>query len=302
MSEVTLQIPASTSNCGPGFDTLSIALQLYGFVRVALRGDGNGVQPVSPEEQSPQTLRMANEAAGEFADAVGRPRPAFTYDIWGEVPIARGLGSSAIVVGGILKALNLLHGEPLAEEELIRLSARLDNAPDNSAAAFRGGFCVSRTDPQTGHYAGSLRFEVGNELALVTIAPDTPVLTSIAREALPRELPFADAVRSLNSAACITAIFASGEYSRLAHAMSDYIHQPYRERINPGAREAIAAGIAAGAWTGWLSGSGSAVVCAAPREAALDVGKAMAGVFDESGVRNRLFKLKADNTGMRVVT
>jgi len=285
MAEITIQVPASTSNCGAGFDALAIALQLYGFVRLEERGDGT-IAPLSSEEQSPQTLRMAEAAAKAFAAESGTDIPAFTYDIWGEVPIARGL--------------NHLAGDPLGSDTLIRLAASLDNAPDNSTAAFLGGFCAARTDPESGAYLDAVRFDVGEDLVFVILAPDTPVLTSIAREALPGELPFQDAVRSLNSAVFLTAVFATGAYDKLEDAVSDYIHQPYRERINPGAKEAIAAGIAAGAYTGWLSGSGSSIVCPAPRGQALDTGKAMRAVFEANGIRSRLFQLRADNDGLRV--
>lgn len=300
-SSVIVQVPASTSNCGPGFDVLGIALTLYNFVRVT-RKDSGGIRPEEPGASCEVATGVVKEVAAVFEAETGKAASDFTFDIWGEVPRTRGLGSSATVVTGILAGLNALHGEPLRRHEMVRIATRLDGAPDNSAASIMGGFCVSRANPETGEYVNTIRFEVPAELAMVVVSPDVEVPTAIAREALPDELPFNDAVRSLNSLAYLVSIFASGNYSELEGAVTDYIHQPYRERLFPYVQEIISAGCGAGAYTGWLSGSGSSTLCVAPAKKALKVGQAMTEVLQANNVQSRLFLLKTDNEGLKVET
>lgn len=295
---VTVCLPASTSNCGPGFDTLALALKLYNYVRVVRRED-NQVVPVEVSEGHQGTQAMVEEVGKAFFDAVGRPAEGFAYEVWGAIPVARGLGSSATVRAGILAGLNRLHGEPLDQGAMIRIVSQLDNAPDNATAVFRGGFVVARSDPGSGHYIDSLRFDVEDTLRFVVVSPEIMVHTKDARKILPREFPFVDAVRSLNSSSYLVGVFATKEYHRLPHAVADYMNQPYRQRLCPFVPEAITAGVEAGAYTGWLSGSGSSVLCVTPAEAALQVGKAMSEVFTRSGVPNNHFQLAADNSGLR---
>jgi homoserine kinase len=290
-----LRVPASTSNCGPGFDTLGIALTLHNFIEVHLREDA---EIVCRNEFPPQTLEMACEVAETFAEETGHPPCGFEFDLWGEIPRARGLGSSASIRCGLLAALNRFSGNPLDETALIRLGARLDGAPDGVAACFRGGFVASRMHPETRAYLSSERFEVPENIAMVAVAPDQEVLTNLAREALPGEIPFDDVVRSLNSLTSIVLAFATGKYANLRGAVTDFVHQPYRERLCPFTKECIAAGVDAGAWCGWLSGSGSTILCVAPQTRAINVGQAMKKVFDENGMNNRLLKLRTANTGL----
>ena len=299
MSEktVTVRAPASTSNCGPGFDTLGIALSLYNFVRLEGRGD-NAVRAVG--EVAPQTLAMVREAAGAFAAETGLPGEGFDFEVWGEVPPARGLGSSATIRAGVVAGLNAWAGEVLDREAMIRLVARLDNAPDNPCACVAGGFCIARTDPEDGGYREHVRFAIPEELVFVAVAPDYEVLTEDARRVLPDHIPFHDAARSVNSLAFLVGLLVSGGFGRLDRAVNDYLHQPYRESLNPFGRESIEAGCGAGAYTGWLSGSGSTVVCVSARDHALEVGQAMRKVYGDNGVGSRAYRLAVDNEGLRV--
>ncbi len=298
MSEdsVIVQIPASTSNCGPGFDTLSIALSLYNFVKLSPRGDDR----IEPAAGAAGALPMVEEAACGFARAAGLEAGGFDYEIWGEVPPARGLGSSATIRAGVVAGLNRMCGDPLDTDAMIRLTARLDNAADNACAAFVGGFCIARIDPQTSAYREHVRFELPESPVFVTVSPDYEVRTEDARRVLPDRLPFKDAIRSANSLAFLVGVLASGDFARLKDAVDDCFHQPYREPLNPFGHEAIEAGCGRGAYTGWLSGSGSTVVCVSDPAHAQEVGRAMQEAYQAHGVISRVLRLITENEGLKV--
>jgi homoserine kinase len=294
---VRVRVPGSTSNCGAGFDTLGLALQIYNTVRVA---DGPGNSPSPDRTSDGRALAMVEATANAFFRAWQRPPEGFTFGIDGEVPSARGLGSSVTVIAGILAGLNERHQAGMNRDELVRLTTQLEGHPDNASAGILGGFCVARCDPSTGQYRDTLRFEVPPDIMFVVVSPESELLTKESRGALPSTLPYFDAVRSINSAAYLVAAFAARDYPRLRHAAGDFMHEPYRLPKIRGAREAIAAGVGAGAYTGWLSGSGSSVLTVAPRSAAATVGQAMAGAFAEAGVKSVARSLFADNAGLIV--
>lgn len=294
---VIVQAPGSTSNCGPGFDTLSIALSLYNFVRVTLREDTAIVAEAPAVEQA---RSMVEEAALSFEQAVGVSMGGFSYDIWGEVPIARGLGSSSTIRAGIIAGLNHLAGGPMDTDAMIRLTTKLDNAPDNACAVFVGGFCIARTEPETAAYREHVRFDLPEELVFAAVAPDYEVLTEASRRVLPATLPFNEVVQSANSLAYLVGVLVSGDFKRLKGSVADYIHQPYRELLNPFARESIAAGCHSGAYTGWLSGSGSTVICACDAENAQKVLREMQAVYTQNGINSRMYRLTADNRGLTI--
>jgi len=295
---VTIQMPGCTSNCGPGFDTLGIALTLHNFVELTLTSD---TTYIGGEDYGKGTQDMVDEVANLFFHKAGIEPRGFKYDIWGEVPRARGLSSSATVRCGIVAALNSLLGVNMSQEDMIALVSGLERAPDGVVACFKGGFCVSRIDPEAGTYSGSMRFEVPKSIAMVVVSPDTEVSTVVQREALPDTIPFQDVVKSTNSLSWIVAAFASGQYELLKNAVTDYIHEPYRERLCPFTKEAIRAGMEKGAFCGWLSGSGSSVLCVCLQDDAIEVGKAMFKTFHSNGIQARLLKLRTANTGLKIL-
>ena len=297
LRSILVQAPASTSNCGPGFDTLSIALSLYNFVRLIERSDD---QICALESLSPRTQAMVEEASLSFVQATGVAALGFDYEIWGDVPEARGLGSSSTIRAAIVAGLNKLHGDPLDMEAMIRLTTQLDNAPDNACAAFAGGFCIARTEPETFAYREHVRFSLPESLTFVAVSPDYQVLTEKSRRVLPDTIPFHDVVRSANSLAFLVGVLVSGDFARLSGAVNDYIHQPYRELLNPFGHESIEAGCYAGAYTGWLSGSGSTVVCVTSADKARAVAVAMEQAYTANGVKSRAYRLITDNRGLTV--
>ena len=294
-TQTTVRVPGSTSNCGAGFDTLGLALTIYNNITLT-RGDWRGARAATDSDVA--GLNMADEAARLFFVRAGVEEFGFTLQIEGEVPMSRGLGSSVTLRAGVVAALNEMSGAKLTRDDLCSLVTQLEGHPDNATPAVIGGFCVARCDPHTGELLGVLRKPIGSDLVFVVVSPDQELETKKARGILPKELPYFDAIKSVNSAAYVVAAMLSGEYDRLRDAVCDFLHEPYRLPLIPGAKSAIDAGIAAGALTGWLSGSGSSVLCVARPRVAAKVGKAMAGAFAAHKLASTIHLLRADNQGL----
>jgi homoserine kinase len=294
---VTVRVPGSTSNCGSGFDTLGLALGIHNRITLS-RMTGTEAAPERPSDG--RASEMVRDAAAAFFSRTGLAPCGFRYRIDGDVPYARGLGSSVTVLAGILAGLDALHASLLGRHAMIGLTAALEGHPDNAGAGILGGFCVSRSDPATGAYVDTIRFPVPPELAFAVVSPAKELLTKDSRGALPADIPYFDAVRSINSAAYLVAALATGDFARLGHAAGDFMHEPYRLPKIPGSREAMAAGVSAGAFTGWLSGSGSSVLCVCDQATAPEVVAAMTRAFTAVGAVSDARILSADNEGLAV--
>ena len=237
MQRVTVRIPASTSNLGPGFDCLGVALRLYNDVTVQRGGRGK------------RTPMMRKAAQAFFRRAACKPF-AFSCDVSGDVPMSRGLGSSVTVRLGVMFGLNELAGRLLTREQVFGLCTELEGHPDNAAPATFGGFNVCRAKNRQ-------RFAVAPALKFVLLIPDFEVRTADARALLPEQVGRLAAVESCGNACAITASFASGAYANLRGAFADQLHQPFRKPLIPFFDAAVAAAEQAGALGVFLSGSGS---------------------------------------------
>ena len=278
-AQVKVRVPATTANLGPGFDCLGVALKLYNNVVVTRKE--NSLFP------------MAQESADIlFKTSKKKPFP-FSISIRGDVPISRGLGSSVTLRAGVITGLNRLMGEPLSQAECLNLVIQLEGHPDNAAPAFLGGFTVATEET-------ILRVPVLSRLKFVVLIPEIKIETEKARKVLPKKLTFQDAVRNEKQAALVAAAFASQKYELLANAFEDRLHQPYRKKFLPMLNEVIQAGVKEGALGGFLSGSGSAIVCLVLDAQIKRVAKAMEKVASHYSVPNYTRSLTADNEGIKV--
>jgi len=277
MEKVTIRVPATSANLGPGFDCLGVALDLHN--RIAL---SRGASP-SPDP-------MVMEAAAAYFRHSGRNGFDFAWSIEGDIPRSRGLGSSVAVRLGILHGLNELDGRPLDAGTLYRICAELEGHPDNAAPAAFGGFTAARSDGTCFHC------DIADELRFVLLIPRHEIDTGQSRGTLPGEIIRTDAVRCVANASLITAAFASRQYGLIRGSMQDWLHEPYREKFNPHLRPAVEAGLAAGALGGYLSGSGSAVCCLTTEDPQR-IAAAMQGVLPGATT----LVLAADNMGVKIL-
>ena len=207
-----------------------------------------------------------------------------------EIPIGRGLGASAALRAGVMRAASALAGAELSRHELLQRVDQLEQHPDNASPAIFGGFTVS------GRVHGAVyvqRFEVDPDLKIVALIPSFEMPTGEARRLLPDSYSRADAAHSLNRAALITAVMAQGDYQNLRGLFDDTLHQPYRQKLIPDLPAVVRAGEAAGAIGGFLSGAGSAIICLA-LENEVQVARAMEAAMPGAAARI----LRPENCGL----
>src|SRR4051812_6080741 len=264
MQQVTVRIPASTSNLGPGFDCLGIALRIYNEIIIS-RGRGKA------------SRKMVASAADSFFKRAAAKPFAFACNITGEIPPSRGLGSSAAIRLGVVHGLNDLVGRPLQRREIFELCAQLEGHPDNAAPACYGGFNVVRGLEHQ-------MFTVSAQLHFVLLIPDFEIATAKARALLPSRIDRLQAVENSRNACAITAAFASREYGSLRGAFRDHLHQPFRKKLIPFLDDVIAATESAGALGAFLSGSGS-TICAVSLRSPEKIAAAMLAAADSPGAQ-----------------
>ncbi len=287
---VTLAVPASTSNLGPGFDTLGLALDLCNEVtlRIGPIGDASGIDHIKgagADSLATDESNLVLRAATALYHRLGQTPPPLRATLHNRIPLARGLGSSGAAVIGGLVAANILTGERLDEADLLALATDLEGHPDNVAPALMGGLVVSAVaEARDGQRILTHRLPPP-PAAMALCIPDQPLATEAARRVLPRRVPLDTAVHNLGRVALLVAALATGDYTHLRQAMDDRLHQPPRATIFPPLAPVMAAALAAGAAGACLSGAGSTLLAIIPEGtgAAHTVAAAMVGACAAAG-------------------
>lgn len=301
LTSVTVRVPASTANLGPGFDCLGLALTLEnqvsistkpGGIRVEILGEGAGELPTTPDNLVVQAILHTYRAAGA-------PPPAGLHvRCKNRIPTGSGLGSSAAAILAGLLGGNALLGNPLTTLELLRLGTDLEGHPDNIAAALFGGL-VLVANPLPGASPPEpviVRRVVIPSPNVAAAIPNIRLSTRDARRALPEQVSLGDAVYNLGRAIMVVEALRAGDLDLLGRVMNDRLHQPYRFELVPGAAAALQAALAAGASAAALSGAGPGVVafCRTPAGPVVD---AMIKAFEDVGVTARGWALRAAERG-----
>jgi len=264
-SHLTVVAPASSANLGAGYDTLGLALAMTnrielevrvwsrGEIELTVEGEGRNELTEDRDNRFVAALEATLRAArGELPAGLG-----WRIAMHNEIPLARGLGSSAAAtVGGVL-AGNALAGEALSTAELLAIATEIEGHPDNAAAALLGGFTVATRDDSG---VEALRFDAPRDLRAVLFVPEIRLATDKMRAALPAKVPLADAVANLGAVAVGVAGLATGRYELLSRLTVDRIHEPYRAKVFPGLPRLVEAAREAGALGACLSGAGSTII------------------------------------------
>ncbi|HEX7055627.1 MAG TPA: homoserine kinase [Bacilli bacterium] len=255
---VTVKVPASTANLGPGFDSLGMALNLFAWIEMDI-AEKTKIELLDANTQGVplDKTNLIYESACNVYAAVGEPPPELNITIKSDIPLTRGLGSSAAAIVGGMVAANALLGEPLARRDLLQLATRLENHPDNVGASLFGGIVVSSWD---GDRAECVRIEPDPRLAVIAVIPEFTLATEQARGLLPKQVAMQDAVHNLSHSSLLVAALATGNLSLLEFAMRDRLHQPYRAPLIPGMEAILRNATDHGALAAALSGAGPTIL------------------------------------------
>jgi homoserine kinase len=221
--QVTVRVPATTANLGPGFDCLGLALGLWN--RLRLEGGPSGISVIGEgaDVLSRGEDNLVLRAASAVFREAGLPKPSLRLSCRNSIPLSRGLGSSAAAVVGGLVAANILCGEPLERATLLRVATALEGHPDNVAPALLGGCQIVVRDGDDLVTAG---VRVPRWLRAVVFIPEVAMPTSEARAVLPPDVSRRDAVYNAGRVALLVNALATGKAEDLRVATQDALHQP----------------------------------------------------------------------------
>lgn len=293
---IGVRVPASTANLGSGFDVLGLALGLYNTIEIApisrgieLTVEGEGAERLQKVGERSLVVR----AARATFDYLGVTPPGLKVHLKNEIPLKRGLGSSATAcLGGVIAAA-ALSGRDLSPEEVLKLALPLEGHPDNITPALVGGLTATCLSEGGIRY---VRVPIPQGIRVVAAIPEMELGTAEARRALPEKVPLGDAVHNVARAAILVAAMAAGDLGLLDEATRDRLHQPYRARLIPGMDEVLEAARGAGALAAFLSGAGSTVVALVDRDAEM-VGEEMAEAWARKGMRTVVKVLTVEHEG-----
>ncbi len=298
MEEVTIRVPATTANLGPGFDCLGLALDLWNrttfrlrgrSVQVSAVGEGAGVLADNESNLIVQAFQRACREAG-------RQTPeGLELDCENAIPLGSGLGSSAAAVVSGVTAANALLELGLRTEDMIRIAVGLEGHPDNTAAAFYGGLVIIAMEDER----LTARAVPVQPLSARIVLPEFRLPTLTARAALPRLVALVDVVANIGRTALVVEALRSGDRKLLYQAMVDRLHQPYRLPLIPGARDALQHAWQRGVPAA-LSGAGPAVI-AFPGEEDEAITYAMRAAFAAAGLETRTWAMEISTHGVQIL-
>lgn len=297
ISSVTVKVPATTANLGPGFDCIGAALTIYNqfqFTRLdesklIIQATGTEAERVPTDESN-----LLYQAFVKLYQYIDQPVPGVKIEINLGVPLARGLGSSATAIVGGLVAANRLAGEPLSQVQVTQLAIAMEGHPDNVVPALLGGCRLAATS-HTDWEICDVPWH--SDIIAVVAIPDFELSTSEARRVLPTQYSRADAIFNTAHLGLLLRGLQTGKGEWLKAALQDKLHQPYRQALIPGYDAVNAAAIAAGAYGMVISGAGPTLLALADVSQAHAVEAAMASAWQDVGINAQVRSLALDTQG-----
>jgi homoserine kinase len=270
MRRLRIEVPASSANLGPGFDSLGLALNLVDIVTAEIGGEEIRLETAAGNVDPRDNLICRGYRA--WSDDTGTALPGATFSVDQRIPVGKGLGSSAAAIVAGLAAGAFVAKDLDAADRIIRIATEIEGHADNAVPATLGGVTVAFRDAGAVH-----ALNVANHLGLgiALFVPHERLGTDRSRRVLPEIVSFSDAVFNVGRAAYLTTALIWGKWELIGPAMRDRLHQPYRSALIPALDVVIDAAIAAGAYGAALSGGGPSVIALGPEELAADVAAAM---------------------------
>ncbi len=297
--QFTVRAPASSANLGPGFDAIGIALDLWNSMTIDTNGESgeitsSGTESALLEGRENLTIKAMKTLAREY----GRPLPQFSLYAETEVPIARGLGSSASALAVGLVAANHLLNLQLGIDDLFAHAWRIEGHGDNVGAALYGGAVLAVPGMP---YAKALLSRGDLGFTVVVFIPEVTGATWAARAALPNDVPHADAAFNVATASGLAVGLLTGDLKLIAASMNDRLHEPYRARLFSHLNDMKMVAREYGAIGACLSGAGPSILAFVPFDAVDAVVSAMRATAIRLGVPGRVIHLSPSFEGATLV-
>lgn len=300
---VSVTVPATTANLGPGFDCLGAALTLYNHFdftvahdkdpAVTIQAEGLGADRVP---KSPDNLVYTSFL--HFYTHLNQPPPNIAIKIKLNVPLARGLGSSATAIIGGLVGANAIAGSPLTNRQILDLAIVLEGHPDNVAPALLGNCQLAVQQAKESTLLCPIPWASG--LVPVVAIPDFELSTHKARTVLPTDCSYADSIFNASHLSLLVKALESGREDWLQAALSDRLHQPYRTPLIKGYESVRQAALDAEACGLVISGAGPTLLAICQHDRADAVAIAMKQAWNLAGIRADILKLQIDPHGTKV--
>jgi homoserine kinase len=301
-NRVTVSVPATTANLGPGFDVFGLALEMRSTYTVEV---------LSPEEKwsvhfegtgadvlNEKGFKFVSEVMGYFERAESVHLPPLRINVHTGIPLTRGLGSSASAIVGLLSCFEVLMNEHFDTGKVLKYAIAIEGHPDNVTASLVGGFTIAASDRSDVAYMKV----VPQNLKVIVTVPSSFLSTKKARACLPDMYSRRDAVFNIGRASMLSACIFSGNYDLLSFALHDRLHERYREKLVTGFHEVSRAADRAGAYGSFLSGAGPSIAALADPAKAEKVAKAMQKVMIELDAGAETYVLGISSEGVILQT
>lgn len=282
---IRVKVPATTANMGPGYDVLGMALSQYSTFqcqeddKISLSIKGlESEKLVNQDHEANLVVRSMNHLF-KYVDKYPK---GYKLEIINDIPLARGMGSSAsAIVGGLLVA-NYLVGANLDQDEILKLATQIEGHPDNVAPALMGNIVLSTKAPDDQVIYHSI--QPFDDLTCVLFIPDYEVSTSMSRAVLPQSISMADAVHTSGHLSLMLAGFMTGNKDLIGQTMVDRLHEPYRKSLIKNFDDFKASALEVGAFAFSLSGSGSTIIAYCDHDSAPHVKRAFKEVSQKYSI------------------
>lgn len=310
--KVSVKVPATSANIGPGFDCLGMALPIYNVVTIdetVLPGTGVEINILSDEEEVDNLIidhipkdenSVVYKAVELLYNSIGQTPSELKINIQTSIPVTRGLGSSAAVIVGALIAANKLLGDPADESALLSIATEIEGHPDNVTPAIVGGLVMSSLEND-----GSIiyrRLPWPEDWAITVCIPDVELATEISRSVIPENVPIEDAVFNLKRMGMFVEAVNTGDTELMKIALTDRLHQPYREKLVPGLKELTDAFRHEDDILGCvLSGAGSSMLIISKYNAIDKVNSIVQEVMNNLNVKADIRTLKIEENGAEII-
>lgn len=311
--KISVKVPATTANLGPGFDCLGMALPVYNTITIeetVLPGTGIEINAINNDSSTDDLLfehipmdetSIIYKAVELLYNSIGQTPSELKITVQSQIPIARGLGSSASVIVGGLLAANELLGHPADEVALLSIATEVEGHPDNVTPAIVGGLCLSSREDD-----GSIIYRKLNwpeEWNITVCVPDYELSTDISRSVLPKEVPMEDAVYNSKRLAMLIEAINTKDVELMRLALHDRLHQPYRMKLVPGLDKIIENLKHEESVLGCvLSGAGPAIVVISLKNDLDKIKSIVKDTWEDMNVKVNIMTLPVEQNGAQIIS